>query len=60
MLGGAGFILKNCVAVFAPAHDSMVFVLPMLFAMLGMALWFLVKGVDPSAWEQRTTPLPKK
>jgi hypothetical protein len=60
MLGGAGFIVKNCVAVFAPAHDSMAFVLPMLFAMLGMAFWFLVKGIDPSLWEQRSNPSPQK
>ena len=53
LLGGAGFLAKNIVSVLAPAHDSMAFVLPMLLAMLSMALWFLVKGINQPAWEQQ-------
>ncbi len=50
VLGGAGFLIKNAFSLLAPQHDSMAFVLPMLLAMLSMALWFLVKGINPSAW----------
>jgi hypothetical protein len=57
MLGGAGFLAKNFVAVLAPQHDSWVFVPPMLLAMLGMALWLLIKGIDQPAWERRV-PYP--
>jgi E3 ubiquitin-protein ligase DOA10 len=52
MLGGAGFVMKNFVAVLAPQYDSMAFVLPMFVAMVSMAFWFLVKGIDRACWEQ--------
>jgi hypothetical protein len=52
LLGGAGFVLKNWVAVLAPQHDSMAFVLPMLLAMLSMAVWLLVRRIDYAAWER--------
>jgi hypothetical protein len=52
MLGGAGFLAKNVVSVLAPQHDSWVFVPPMLLAMVGMALWLLIKGIDQPAWER--------
>jgi hypothetical protein len=60
LLGGAGFLAKNIVSVLAPAHDSMAFVLPMLLAMLSMAVWFLVKGINPAAWEQLANASPEK
>ena len=46
LLGGAGFITKNLCAVFAPQYDSMFLVLPMLVAMLGVAVWLPFKGLD--------------
>ena len=46
LLGGAGFIIKNLCAVLAPQYDSMLLVLPMLVAMLGMAVWLPLKGLD--------------
>jgi hypothetical protein len=46
LLGGAGFILKNLCAVLAPQYDSILLVLPMLVAMLGMAVWLPLKGLD--------------
>jgi Domain of unknown function (DUF4386) len=52
LLGGAGFVLKNTAAVLAPQYDSMVFVPPMLVAMLSTAVWFLVKGLNGGQWEQ--------
>ncbi len=52
LLGGAGFVIKNFVVVLAPQYDSMAFVFPMLVAMVSMAFWFLVKGIDRVSWEQ--------
>lgn len=52
VLGGAGFIVKNFVAVLAPQYDSMAFVLPMFLAMISMAFWFLVKGINKNRWNQ--------
>ncbi len=54
LLGGAGFLTKNILFLLAPRYDSMAFVLPMLFAMLAMALWFLLKGINPAAWPPPT------
>jgi hypothetical protein len=53
MVGGAGFVVKNFVAVLAPQFDSMAFVLPMFVAMISMAFWFLAKGIDEIRWDQR-------
>jgi hypothetical protein len=50
VLGGAGFVIKNFVTVLVPQYDSMAFVLPMFLAMIGMAFWFLVKGIDLARW----------
>ncbi len=54
MAGGAGFVVKNFVVVLAPQYDSMAFVLPIFVAMISMALWFLVKGIDENRWDQAT------
>jgi hypothetical protein len=51
MLGGAGFILKNLCAVLAPRYDSMWLALPMMVAMLGIAVWLPLKGIDQSCFE---------
>jgi hypothetical protein len=54
LLGGAGFIAKNVCVLFAPQYDSMLLVLPMFVAMLGMAVWLPLKGLDRDrlAWMQ--------
>jgi len=52
LLGGAGFIIKNLCAVLAPQYDSMLLVLPMLVAMLGMAVWLPLKGIDQDCLER--------
>lgn len=52
LFGGAGFVIKNFVAVLVPQYDSMAFVLPMFVAIVSMAFWFLVKGIDQARWEQ--------
>ena len=53
-LGGAGFLAKNIVFLAAPQHDSPLFVLPTLLAMLSMAFWLLIKGINPAAWPPPT------
>jgi hypothetical protein len=52
LLGGAGFIIKNLLAVLAPRYDSMLLVLPMLVAMLGTAVWLPLKGIDRDCFER--------
>jgi hypothetical protein len=52
LLGGAGFVVKNFVAVLLPQYDSMAYVLPMFLAVVSMAFWFLLKGIDPARWDQ--------
>ena len=52
LLGGAGFVMQNFVAVLAPKYNSMVFVLPAFVAMISTAFWFFVKGIDRARWEQ--------
>jgi len=54
LLGGAGFFAKNILFLLAPQHNSILFVLPMLLAMLSMALWFLIKGINVAAWPPST------
>ena len=53
-LGGAGFLAQNIVFLAAPQHDSPFFVLPTLLAMLSMAFWLLIKGINPAAWPPPT------
>jgi hypothetical protein len=52
LVGGAGFVIKNFVAVLAPHYDSMAYVLPLAVAMVSLAVWFLVNGIDRVGWEQ--------
>jgi hypothetical protein len=52
LLAGAGFIIKNLCAVLAPQYNSGLLVLPMMVAMLGMAIWLPLKGLDRDRWEQ--------
>jgi hypothetical protein len=59
-LGGAGFLLKNIVFLAAPHHDSMLFVLPTLIAMLSMAAWLLLKGINQPAWIRRAIASTQK
>lgn len=43
--GGVGFVTKNFTLVLAPAYSSSYFLVPMLVAMLSLALWLIVRGV---------------
>ena len=52
LLGGAGFVLKNLCVVLAPQYDSMLLVLPNFVAMIGMAVWLSIKGIDRNRWNR--------
>ena len=53
VLGGIGFVTRNFVLVLAPAHASSALLLPTIIAMLLLALWLLVRGVDVPKWEEK-------
>ena len=50
-LAGAGFVAKNFALLLAPAYASDYLLLPMFLAVISLAVWFLVKGVDVAKWE---------
>jgi len=56
VLGGLGFIVKNFVTVLAPQYDTEFLLLPMFVAMIPLAGWLLLKGIDRDRWEQRCHP----
>ena len=53
ILGGAGFVAKNFLIVLAPQHDLPYVIAPMILAMLSMALWLLIKGIDRAQWDAK-------
>jgi hypothetical protein len=55
LLGGAGFVLKNLCTLLIPQYDSMFFASPMFLAMLGMAVWLPLKGINQHRWDQWQT-----
>ena len=52
MLGGLSFVAENVFSVFAPQSTPPYLIVPMIFAMVCMMLWFLVKGVDSRRWDE--------
>ena len=52
-LAGGAFVIKNVVAVLAPGCDSSLYALPMFVAMVALAGWFSIKGLDPGKWAIR-------
>jgi hypothetical protein len=54
MLAGTCFVVRNFILVLAPSYASDLLLVPMLFTMLIMAVWFLAKGVHVERWEQKT------
>lgn len=47
-IGGAGFFLRTATFLLAPSYSSMLFVLPMMLAMVSIMLWLLIKGIRPA------------
>ncbi len=52
-LAGLGFVAKNFLFVLAPAYPTWFLIPPMMLAMLALAVWLLLKGVDVKKWEER-------
>ncbi len=57
ILAGVSFLVKNLLIVFAPQYDLPYVVLPMALAMISLALWLLIKGVDRVQWDARQAAL---
>ena len=53
MIGGAGFVVNNLLAVLAPAHATPLLLFLMAPAGVAMLLWLLVNGVDVERWRSR-------
>ena len=54
-VAGDGYVVNSFLLLFAPDVDvaNSALLLPIFVAELSLALWLLVKGVDPSKWEAR-------
>jgi hypothetical protein len=52
MTAGLGFIAKSVTLVLLPSMASDVLLLPTFIAIVSLAGWFLIKGVDVERWEQ--------
>jgi Domain of unknown function (DUF4386) len=55
IFGGASFIAKNVLVVFAPQSDLPYVIVLMFLAMASLTLWLLIKGVDRARWDARWT-----
>jgi len=51
---GACFVVGNFALILAPAYSADLFLLPMVIAMLVLAGWLLIRGVDAGKWRERT------
>jgi hypothetical protein len=49
-LRGSGFIAKNVVAVVLPQCNYDLLLAPMFAAMIALATWLLLKGVNQERW----------
>ena len=52
ILGGASFIVKNFLVVVLPQYDLPYVIAPLPLALVSMALWLLIKGIDRPQWDQ--------
>jgi hypothetical protein len=53
ILGGASFIVKNFLVVVLPQYDLPYVIAPLPLALVSMALWLLIKGVDRAQWDAK-------
>lgn len=51
VLGGLGFVARSFTVLLLRGYPTMWLVLPMVVALLALALWFLTAGVNAQAWE---------
>jgi len=52
VLGGVGQMTNAFAIVVAPAFAAFWQMLPLLIALMALALWFLVRGVDAAKWRE--------
>jgi hypothetical protein len=55
IFGGLSFVTLNFFVVLAPQYHLPYAIAPMVLAMIAMALWMLVKGVDRTRWDKMQT-----
>ena len=55
VLAGAGFVIRNFLLVLAPDYASDFLLLPTPLAILALALWLLVKGVNVTKWNKQVS-----
>jgi len=53
MFGGLSFVTGMLAIIVLPSWSSPFLLLPMIFGMLVLAIWLLVRGVDPDAWQRK-------
>ena len=54
LMGGLGFVAANFTAVLAPEYESDLLLLPTSIALLSLALWLLIKGINLPKWKEKT------
>jgi uncharacterized membrane protein HdeD (DUF308 family) len=52
LLGGLGQMVNAFAVVVAPSIAAFWQMLPLLVALMALALWFLVRGVDAGKWRE--------
>lgn len=52
VVSGVGFVARNFLLILVPGFASEVLLLPASLAMLALALWLLIKGIDQNKWEE--------
>lgn len=50
--GGLSFVAVNFLVIFMPQYNLPYVILPMLLAMVSMAIWLLIKGVNGTRWDE--------
>jgi len=57
VLGGLCFVARTFTVVLVPAYSPAVLQAPMVLAILILAAWWLIRGVDATKWEARAGPV---
>jgi hypothetical protein len=58
MLAGTCFIARNLLIVLSPLSGSDLLLMPMFAAMIALAGWLLLKGIDTARWPDRAATHP--
>lgn len=58
IFGGASFIVKNFLVVVLPQYDLPYVIAPLPLALVSMALWLLIKGIDRARWDAAKQTVP--